>query len=105
MLHCIQGEGEARDQVRAAVQVMRGEDWLLTEVEETTELLGALFPKEAQSFLVFTERKECAHEPRCTWLDYVFYHENRCIVLTTAEAEQTSVGAVIQALKGQEAHG
>ncbi len=86
------------DHVIYAVKVTQGLDRVIKEVQEEPGPVGALFPGGTQCFCVISESADCTHDPRCRWLDRVYHHLDRCVVLSIPDFQWASIDNVIRRL-------
>jgi hypothetical protein len=95
------GEGDTLDQIRYAIRCVCGEDRVILSVQHCPQDLPLPWPADTQQYVVISESSECDHDPRCQWLDQVYWYRDRSVVVKMNEMHTTLLGNVIRQLKGE----
>jgi len=78
-----------------------GDDRVVLDVTLISQHLRHPFPEVAKEFMVLSESSECVCDPRCQWLDTVYWCADRSVVLQQSQLQTTLLGNVIRQLRGE----
>lgn len=84
-----------------AVQLTHGRDRTIEDIEETTTILGEVFPEGTRCFVVTSESSECEHPIRCQWIDHIYHYLDRSVVIRAEDLRQVSIATIRRRLTDQ----
>jgi len=81
------------------IRCVCGEDRVILDVQLISQHLNSAFPGGTKEFAVLSESFECEHDPRCQWLDNVYWYRDRSVVVQFSQISTTLLENVIRQLK------